>query len=105
MKRFNDFKNNIVLFVFFAFIIVGGNRITFADFTFGNLKNLGPSINTQGIDAGPMASVDDLSLFFGRYTSVSPYPYDMFLVTRPSKQDPWGTPISLGGMGWGLQTF
>jgi hypothetical protein len=100
MKTKTSITQVLVFWLSAASVIMVAGRPANADFTFANLENLGPPINTQLVDAGPMASTDGLSLFFGRYTSGSPYPDEMFLTTRPSTQDPWGTPVSLGA--WGV---
>lgn len=99
MKRFSDSRVTSLLLVLMLALMLTAASAN-ADFTFANLKNLGSPINTQLVDASPFASTDGFSLFFGRFTSGSPYADEMFLVTRPSKQDPWGTPISLGA--WGV---
>ena len=67
-----------------------------ADFTFGTPTNLGPTVNTSAFDGVPSISADGLELYFssgrpGGYGSL-----DIWVTTRPTKDDPWGTPVNLG---------
>ena len=59
--------------------------------------NLGPTVNSSAWDGASSISADGLSLFF---SSFRPGGYgfltDIWLTTRPSVSDPWGTPINLG---------
>jgi Tol biopolymer transport system component len=67
-----------------------------ADFTFGEPTNLGPTVNSSDWDEAGRISADGLSLFFdsdrpGGYGS-----HDLWVTTRPTIYDPWGTPENLG---------
>jgi len=67
-----------------------------ADFTFGNPTNLGPTVNSSDKEWDPHISADGLSLYF-----LSPRPggfgeRDIWVTTRKTKVDPWGTPVNLG---------
>jgi hypothetical protein len=69
-----------------------------ADFVFDTPTNLGPVINSSSIDAGPRISADGLAIFFG---SDRPGGYggtwgDIWVTTRATKDDEWGTPMNLG---------
>jgi Tol biopolymer transport system component len=67
-----------------------------ADFTFGTPTNLGPTINSSYNEAVPGISGDGLSLYF---TSNRPGGYgnrDIWVTTRATKDDDWGTPVNLG---------
>ncbi|MHC4559019.1 MAG: LamG-like jellyroll fold domain-containing protein [Planctomycetota bacterium] len=60
--------------------------------------NLGPTINTSNIEAGPCISADDLVLFF---QSDQPSgggwdQFDLWMTKRPTTTDPWGPPVNLG---------
>src|SRR5438046_7501304 len=57
--------------------------------------NLGPVINSAFEDLGPALSKDELSLYF---TSTRPGlgGEDIWVSTRSSKKDDWGTPVNLG---------
>jgi len=94
MKRFNDSKIRMVLFVFAAAIVIGIGSAN-ADFTFDEPVNLGPPVNTSASDYLPLPSTDELSLYFLRVTGVSD-PDALWLTTRATIHNPWSTPINLG---------
>ena len=67
-----------------------------ADFTFGTPTNLGPIVNSSAGDWAPSISSDGLSLFIisnrpGGYGNL-----DIWVTTRATTDDPWGTPVNLG---------
>jgi beta-lactamase regulating signal transducer with metallopeptidase domain len=58
--------------------------------------NLGPTVNNSGMDIGPSISVNGLELFF---CSNRPGGYggdDIWVTTRSSFSEAWGTPVNLG---------
>jgi Tol biopolymer transport system component/tetratricopeptide (TPR) repeat protein len=58
--------------------------------------NLGPTINSTSFDAEPAISSDGLSLYF---ESERPGGYgglDIYVASRATRDDPWGTPVNLG---------
>ncbi|MHC4165782.1 MAG: LamG-like jellyroll fold domain-containing protein [Planctomycetota bacterium] len=58
--------------------------------------NLGSTVNSSADDWGPNISADDLSLYF---TSKRPGGYganDLWVTTRATTEDDWGTPVNLG---------
>lgn len=66
------------------------------DSPWGEPVNLGPTVNSSAWDLSPRLSVDGLSLYFH---SARPGGYgneDIWVTTRASKTDPWGTPTNLG---------
>jgi len=66
------------------------------DADWGTPINLGPEINSASYDDTPSISVDGLSLFF---TSARPGGYgecDLYVTTRPSRDDPWGPVANIG---------
>jgi len=67
----------------------------FSSVRFGPLTNLGPVINSSIHDVGVRASIDGLSLNFSRQVSLDGLP-EIWRATRATKDDPWGTPMSLG---------
>jgi len=69
-----------------------------ADFTFGTPTNLGPTINSSADDVAPGISADGLELYF---CSNRPGGYggawgDIWVTTRDTIDDEWGTPMNLG---------
>ncbi|HUV66084.1 MAG TPA: ankyrin repeat domain-containing protein, partial [Sedimentisphaerales bacterium] len=63
---------------------------------FGDPVNLGPSVNSSAREYDPSVSADELELYFN-----SPRPgglgqADIWVTTRKTKADPWGTPVNLG---------
>ncbi|MHC4528971.1 MAG: hypothetical protein ACYS29_13935, partial [Planctomycetota bacterium] len=71
----------------------------YADFTFGEPVNLGPTVNTLYGEAGQSISADGLTLYFGEYPdNVDPSGYgggDIWVATRATTDDPWGEPNNL----------
>jgi Tol biopolymer transport system component len=55
--------------------------------------NLGQTVNSSSLEGCPYLSSDGLSLFFG---STRPDGGDIWVTTRPTKTDPWGSPANLG---------
>ena len=67
-----------------------------ADFTFGSPENPGPPINTSNADGTTCVSHDGLSLYFGSDRPGGYGKYDLWVATRPTTGDDWGTPVNLG---------
>jgi hypothetical protein len=79
-----------------AGIVAGGAHAAKADFAFGEPTNLGPTVNSSYDDRSPSVSADGLSLYFH---SSRPGGYgndDVWVTTRPTTDDQWGTPANLG---------
>jgi len=95
MRKASGSKRRMVwLGVVAAIVVTGGSAK--ADFTFGRPTNLGPTVNSSGMDASPSISTDGLELYFlsdrpGGYGN-----YDLWVTTRPTTDDPWGAPTNLG---------
>jgi hypothetical protein len=94
MKRFNDSKISIVLFVFAAAIMLGGSAN--ADFIFGEPTNLGPVVNSSSWDIMCGITADVLEMYIvsnrpGGYGS-----FDLYVATRESTDDDWGPAVNLG---------
>jgi hypothetical protein len=63
--------------------------------------NLGPVVNTSASEATPFLSADGLALFFNEDRNQPGRPgghgkLDMWVTTRATTDDPWGTPVNLG---------
>jgi len=67
-----------------------------ADYPWGEPVNLGPTVNTSYYDGDPEVSSNGLSLFFHSTRSGGYGGEDLWVSTRPTLSDPWGTPMNLG---------
>ena len=75
-------------------------EVATADFTFGIPTNLGPTVNSEATEQGPSLSVDGLELYFSDHSPGirlgGQGRADLWVTTRPTKDDPWGVPVNLG---------
>ena len=60
--------------------------------------NLGPTVNSEAVDASPSISPDGLMLFFNSTRSSGFGNYDLYMTTRPSTEAPWSTAVNLGSI-------
>ena len=102
MKWFKGSKISMVLFVFFAAIVLGGGLAN-ADFTFGTPTRLDPPINSAfDIDTTPCISPDGLELYFDSWREGSILKpdggrsEDIWVAMRATTEDEWGAPVNLG---------
>ena len=58
--------------------------------------NLGSVVNTSGADMSPNISSDGLMLFFWSDRPGGPGGYDIWVSTRPTRNEPWQKPMNLG---------
>jgi len=77
-------------------ISTGGSN---ADYIFGEPTNLGPPVNSGASECFSTISYDGLELYF--MDPFGPRPgglggWDIWVATRPSVSEPWGTPINPG---------
>ena len=103
MNASGNTKRILVFLLVVAGVVTIAGKPANADFTFGNLKNLGPEINTSMQELPAFLSSDGLSLWFSR--SSSSWVGGFFVATRPTVDDPWGTPVSVGPWTEDLSTF
>ena len=92
----SELRAELVLVGVVAAIVLGGGGNAKADFTFGELTNLGPTINSSTDDYFPNISVNGLTLYFHSRRSGSYGPYDIWATTRKTTDDQWGEPVNLG---------
>ena len=59
---------------------------------------LGSPVNSSSMDGTPCISSDGLSLFFDSWRSGGSGQSDLWMTTRATIYDPWGTPSNLGTM-------
>ncbi|UCE49969.1 MAG: PD40 domain-containing protein, partial [Phycisphaerales bacterium] len=86
-----------IVLVGFAVVIVLGASSANADFTFGQPVNLGPEINSPRDDFGPEISPDGLVLYMATDRPGGKGDTDVWVSTRPTKNDEWGSPVHLEG--------
>jgi Tol biopolymer transport system component len=67
-----------------------------ADFIFGTPTNLGPIVNSSYGDSSPDISADGLELYFTSKRPGGSGGSDIWVTTRPTKDDEWGKPVNLG---------
>ena len=58
--------------------------------------NLGATVNTSSYDWAPGISADGLTLYFSSYRPGGSGGDDLWLTSRATKNDPWGSPVNLG---------
>jgi hypothetical protein len=87
----------IVLLIGFCAAILIGAESAEADITFGTPINLGPPINTSYDDQPVGITADGLSLYLASKRPGGESEWvDIWVSTRPTKDDPWEEPINLG---------
>ncbi|MFC1634854.1 LamG-like jellyroll fold domain-containing protein [Planctomycetota bacterium] len=69
-----------------------------ADFTFGTPTKLGPMVNSWSDDYSPCLSADGLSLYFASTRLGGLGNYDLWVSTRETTSDDWGSAESLGSV-------
>ncbi|MHC4582880.1 MAG: LamG-like jellyroll fold domain-containing protein [Planctomycetota bacterium] len=68
-----------------------------ADFTFGEPTNLGPTINSPNSDFPGSFTSDGLEMYFDSNRIGGSWDtYDIYVSTRATTDDAWGTPVKLG---------
>jgi hypothetical protein len=87
-------KKAITLVVVLA--LAPTSEIANADFTFGTPSNLGPIVNSPQSDVPCFMSVDGLELYFQSERSGGYGSGDIWVTTRETADDNWGTPLNLG---------
>ena len=96
MKRLNGYRMTLV----FAGVVIAtflGGRSAKADFTFGEPVHLDPPIsNSAGSDCPAWIIDDGLTMYFDSWRPSGYGMYDIWVTTKSTKDDPWGTPVNLG---------
>ena len=64
----------------------------------GMAVNMGSIINSGNVDTSPWISMDGLELYFDSMRGGGYGGYDIWVVTRPTENDPWGEPFNLGSV-------
>jgi len=79
-------------------LLIASTVSTRADFTFSEPVNMGPTLNSSTRDEEPGISADGLSLYYCSLRSGGYGNYDLWMATRATTQDAWGTPANLGSI-------
>jgi len=66
------------------------------DDPWGTLVNLGPTVNSSANDWAPSISPDGFTLYFASQRPGGYGGWDLWVTTRATKEDDWGTPVNLG---------
>jgi len=66
------------------------------DEDWGPPENLGPAVNTANVEACSSISADGLTLYFNSNRPGGYGTSDIYMITRATKNDPWGPPVNLG---------
>jgi serine/threonine protein kinase len=75
-------------------ICVSRRATTHSDW--GPPENLGAVVNTQYEESCPCISADGLTLYFNSNRPGGYGGFDIYMTTRPTKNDLWGPPVNLG---------
>ena len=67
-----------------------------ADFTFGSLTNLGPTVNSSAGAEDPEISADGLKLYFNSNRTGGYGKGDIWVTSRATIEDNWEIPVNLG---------
>jgi len=92
-KKIWDVAAHLIVVV--VFVAIGAGQVL-ADFTFSTPANLGPTVNSFYLDAGPCISGDGLSLFYNSLRPGGSGGIDLWITTRETTSEPWGEPVNLG---------
>ena len=95
MKWSDGYRMRLVLVGLVAAMLLSGSNAK-ADFTFGEVTNLGPMVNTGGSEAGGSLSADGLTLYFqsaGRPGAIGYW--NLYMVRRETLDDDWGEALNL----------
>lgn len=78
--------------------LLGSPRIALAQYFFERPENLGPLINTSSRDEGPSLSMDGLTLYFDSNRPGGEGDHDLWMTTRPARDESFGEPQNLGAI-------
>jgi len=95
----NNFGSRITSKAIFALLLALGASVLLAAPEFSDWSapvNLGPTVNTGSIDAGPILSKNGLSLYFNSDRPGGFGGNDIWVSQRASREDAWGAPVNLG---------
>ncbi|MHC4629174.1 MAG: TolB family protein, partial [Planctomycetota bacterium] len=90
------FRNKKTVSLVLALTLGMVTEVANADFFYGTPTNLGSTVNSPAEDTSPSLSADGLSLFFDSNRSGGSGEWDIWVTTRETTNDDWGTPVNLG---------
>ena len=93
LERRVELKKIIILMI--ALFLAKGDGYVEAEFIFGAPTNLGPEVNSIASDGSPCISSDGLTLYFDSQRAGGFGDWDIWVTTRESINDDWGTPEPL----------
>ncbi|MFC1792601.1 hypothetical protein ACFL3Q_03325 [Planctomycetota bacterium] len=106
MKLLNNYRFRLKLVGLIAVVVILHSGSAKADFTFGEPMNLEAPVNSPDWNLTPYISRDELTLFFASSRPGSLGASDIWVTTRPTKEDPWtepknlGSPVNTSGYEW-----
>jgi hypothetical protein len=95
MKWLNCDRMKLVVVGIVVAMVLGGGRAK-ADFVFGKPVNLGPTANTSYKECPSCISADGLELYICSNRPGSVGDYDIWVMTRTTREDDWQPPVHLG---------
>jgi hypothetical protein len=97
MKCLNVPRIGIVVLGVILGVLAGGGS-AWADFTFGEPLNLGATVNSSSGDSSPTILAAGLSLIFRSDRPGGWGKDDIWMTVRQTVDDPWESPVNLGGL-------
>jgi hypothetical protein len=94
MKWLNSYRMKLMSVGVVVAVMFSGSAK--ADFTFGEVVNLGPLVNSRKVDGGASLSADGLTLFFDSDRTGGDF--DLYMVTRETLDDDWSPAVNLGSI-------
>jgi beta-lactamase regulating signal transducer with metallopeptidase domain len=86
----------MLLVAVLACVVLTNAYVAKADFIFDIPTNLGPPVNSAYVESAPFISADGLSLYFTSDQPGGKGGWDLWVTTRDTINDEWGTPMNLG---------
>jgi len=94
MRQMSDYRTRVLWLAVAACLLSA--ELARANFAFGDLTNLGSSINGSRNDLSPCLSTDGLSLFFSSDRGGGSGSFDLWVAERENTNAEWGAPRNLG---------
>ncbi|MCP4261494.1 MAG: hypothetical protein GY774_28930 [Planctomycetes bacterium] len=85
-----------IILLTLVLVLCMATEVSKGDFVFGEPVNLGRTVNSSAHEGTPVMPADGLSLFFDANRSGGLGAFDVWVITRATIDDEWGTPVNLG---------